>query len=140
MSLFEWFGESYNPGPSGSVKLGGGNRPDRSRVAVIALFVISLVLLAGVYVLVVERAGISTPVALGITVGYLLLGYFVHPKPDTSNIGWLGGLMDHPFRYSDDINRFLLFLMVFLLPGRFLAESLVDFCVLVRAAWQRPRE
>ena len=41
MSLFEWFGESYNPGPTGTVKLGGGNRPDRSRVAVIALFVIS---------------------------------------------------------------------------------------------------
>lgn len=138
MSLLEWLGESYNPGPSGSVELGGGKRPDRSRGAVLVRFVISVAVLAVVYVLILQRTGISIPLVLGLTGGYLLLGYFVHPKPDTSNAGWLGGLVDHPLRYSDDINRFLLSLLVFLLPGRFLAESLVEFCVLVRGPRQRP--
>lgn len=40
---------------------------------------------------------------------------------------WLGGLIDHPFRYSDDINRLLIFLSLLLLPGRMVAMGLIDF-------------
>ena len=47
------------------------------------------------------------------------------------NIGWLGGLMDHPFRYSDDINRGLLGLKLILMPGRLIAESVVDMAILL---------
>jgi len=35
-------------------------------------------------------------------------------------------LIDHPWRYSDDINRTLLTAQCFLGPGRFIAESLLD--------------
>jgi hypothetical protein len=48
------------------------------------------------------------------------------------NLGWLGGLMDDPLHYSDDISRFLLFLLIVLWPGRFLASALVDLVRLIR--------
>lgn len=41
-----------------------------------------------------------------------------------------------PFRYSDDLNRFLLTVMIVLLPGRFIAEAMVD---MVRLAAQARR-
>jgi len=74
--------------------------------------------------------GVHSLTGLGIaavaTLIYLAIAYHVHPQPDMENIGWLGGLLDHPFRYSDDINRFLVFLVILLWPGRFIAESFVD--------------
>ncbi len=54
-------------------------------------------------------------------------------------LGWLGGLMDHPFRYSDDINRFPIFLMIRLWPGRLIAESMIDTFLLLHARDQGPR-
>ena len=69
---------------------------------------------------------------VNIPIAYCLLGFFLRPEPDTSNMGWLGGLIDNPFRYSDDINRFLLFLKIFLVPGCFFAESVADGIQLFR--------
>jgi hypothetical protein len=57
---------------------------------------------------------------------YLALSYYIYPDPDLSDLGWFGGLMNNPFRYSDNINRQLLFLYVVLLPGRIALEALVD--------------
>jgi hypothetical protein len=42
------------------------------------------------------------------------------------NLGWFGGRMDNPFRYSDDINRFMLFLKVLFIPGRLLGIGITD--------------
>ncbi len=67
----------------------------------------------------------------GITRAYLLIAYFVLPEPDYGNMGWFGGLMDNPFRISDDLNRFLFFLRVLLIPGRFMARSIVNFFVML---------
>ena len=61
---------------------------------------------------------------------YCLISYKVIPQSDTSNIGLLGGLIDHPFRYSDDINRFLILLSILLYPGRFIATTLILFIIL----------
>jgi hypothetical protein len=138
MSLFEWFGESYNPGPVGSVDARGRSRGRRPRVGVIVYFGLAVFLL-GLWAYLVlgvwevrDAAGLAG-VALGTGL-YLLLGYTLHPKPDMTNVGWAGGLFDHPFRYSDDINRSLIFLTVFLWPGRFVSESLVDMVGLVAHA------
>ncbi len=130
MSLFEWLGESYNPGPTGTVDVGYRSRPDRSRLAVLVCLVLTLILL-GIWVyFILGICQVTSPTGLiGLALGtllYLVLGYTIHPQPDMSNIGWMGGLMDHPFRYSDDVNRFLIFLVIFLWPGRFMAESIVD--------------
>ena len=62
---------------------------------------------------------------VGLTI-YLGLGYMFRPKPDFENLGWFGGLMDNPFRFSDGLNRFLLSLLVLLLPARFVSTSLAD--------------
>lgn len=126
MSLLEWLGESHNPGPVGGVDVGGRRRAPASRPGVLCRVAIAVALLALLLHLAVGvwNAGVL-PVILGIAV-YLVLGYFVHPRADLSNVGWLGGVIDHPFRYSDDINRFLLFLGIILWPGRFVTEALVD--------------
>lgn len=135
MSLFEWLGESFNPGPIGSVDAGPTDRRDRTRAMVIVSFLLAAAALGGWgYLILVVFEVRSTEGLVGCGLGtfvYLLLGYFLHPKPDTSNLGWLGGMMDHPFRYSDDINRFLLTLMILLLPGRFVSEAVVDMVGLV---------
>ena len=140
MSLFEWLGESFNPGSVGSVDVGGQNRSDRSRAMVIVSFLLATALLGGwVYLVlaVFEVRSAAGLVAIGVaTLVYLGLGYFVHPKADTSNLGWLGGTMDHPFRYSDDLNRGLLGLMIVLLPGRFVSEGVVDMVRLIGQALQ----
>jgi hypothetical protein len=138
MSLFEWFGESHNPGPVGGVDFGRPETPPRSRTAVLVSATFAAAFLAVPYVLfAVYGKDISLAAwagIVGLTLVYLLAGYFIRPAPDYSNVGWLGGMMDHPFRYSDDINRSLLALLFVLWPGRFVAESSVDFVVLLRNA------
>lgn len=144
MSLFEWLGESFNPGPVGSVDFGRQSRGSRPRIGVLVCFGLA-VLLLGLWIYLVlsvwevSSAAWLVKIALG-TVLYLLLGYIAHPKPDYSNIGWMGGLFDNPFRYSDDINRSLIFLTALLLPGRFVSESLVDMVeLLVHASQSGPK-
>jgi len=140
MSLLEWLGESYNPGSIGGIEIGGRPR-ERSRFAVVACFVVAAALLTGwAYVVLFVwqvRSWEWLAINAGATLVYLLVGYFIHPAPDTENLGMLGGLFDHPFRYSDDLNRHLLFLLIILWPGRFIAESIVDTFVLCRHAQER---
>jgi hypothetical protein len=139
MSWSEWLGERFNPGEYGSVETGERYRRYPSWTVMIVRFVIAAALLGVAYYLVFEYLAVPTTNsitwAIGITAAYLLLGYYVHPRPDTSNMGWLGGLMDNPFRWSDDVNRCLLFLTLLLWPGRFVAESLHDLvvCALARS-------
>ena len=44
--------------------------------------------------------------------------------------------MDNPFRITDDLNRFLLFLKIALIPGRLIGIGLVDFIRAFRSAAQ----
>ena len=138
MSLFEWFGESSNPGPVGTVDVQSRSRGRRPRIGVLVCFGLAAVFLGLWAYFVLGVWGVWSATGLvGVAVGtggYLFLGYTVHPKPDMSNVGWAGGLFDHPFRYSDDINRSLIFLTVALWPGRFVSESLVDMVGLVTHA------
>lgn len=131
MGLLEWLGETCSPGPIGDVHVGRGRRKRVTRRYVLATGVLSLLLLGGSTWLMLGREGASTWLVLVGVAAYLVAAYFVHPKPETSNLGWLGGLVDHPFRWSDDANRLLLLLLMLLLPGRFVAESLVDLCALI---------
>lgn len=130
MGLFEWIGESFNPGPIGSMDIGAKNRTFRTNGVVLLRLFFALILIGAVYYLTFsgfyELTIKNATIVSGILLAYLIIGYFVRPEPDTSNLGWLGGLMNNPFRFSDDINRFLIFLKIALLPGSFLAESLLD--------------
>lgn len=131
MSWMEWWGESLDPGDVGEVQYGERPRRVRSRgIALLACF-LALALLGGeawlLWNLFGLRGGQEWAIAGVATLVYLALGYFVHPAPDYENIGWFGGLFDHPWRYSDDINRWMIFLLVALYPGKFVSEALIDF-------------
>lgn len=134
MSLLEWLGESRNPGPVGDVHLTPpppeGGPP--ARIVVRAL--VALALLAAVTWYAIDDAlevG-GTPLAPALLVAYLALSAFVSPEPDADNIGYARGLVDDPFRWSDDANRTLLFLAVALAPGRFVIGALLDAVRLAR--------
>ena len=62
------------------------------------------------------------PVAGALFLMYLLVGWFVRPRPDLGELGWAS---------DDDLNRNLLLLSLALTPGYLLAEPVA---VTVRAA------
>lgn len=134
MGFLEWWGESYNPGGVGGFEQ-PTHKPIHKRWAVLTRFAVSAAAIgAGLYFLFaygVEPTHKTVALTMGATFVYLFLSFVIRPAPDMNNIGWLGGLMDHPFRYSDDINRVLLWLKLLLLPGRLIAESFVDMAILV---------
>ena len=132
MGILEFFGERHNPGPVGGLDL---QRPDRGgRGGRAQAVVVAAVLFGGWLVLLHSLTSSSEGflVGSGITLAYLIVAYWVHPTPDLSNIGWLGGLVDHPFRYSDDINRFLLFFFAVLWPACFVAAAFMDLLSMIR--------
>jgi hypothetical protein len=49
MSLFEWLGESWNPGSIGSLSFGKDDKPRRPRALVIVRFIFAAGLLGGSY-------------------------------------------------------------------------------------------
>ena len=118
MSLFEWFGESFNPGPVGHIDVTGRPlfaKPVKRFWAIAVMFAGFAVLYFGALLIL----SFTHPwvLCLGFVL-YLLLCYFLTPVADSSNIGWAGGLINNPFRISDDINRFLIIFYLFLLPGK----------------------
>ena len=40
--------------------------------------------------------------------------------------------MDHPFRYSDDLNRMLIFFLIILYPGRLISTTIYIWILLLR--------
>ena len=121
MSLFEWLGESINPGPVGNIEAGESSLEPRKmkRIWVILLSVLCVLLFAFINWC-INRAD-SSATRWGLRIGfivYLVIASQITPKPDSSNMGFLGGLIDHPFRISDDINRFLLLFYILLLQGK----------------------
>lgn len=131
MSFFEWWAERRNPGPQGRMEVHGDGE--------IGAIVLPWTLLRFGFTLLlavaVPTAAIfaDTPVdpvrgvlAFAGFVVYLLAGYFLRPKPDMTNLGYGGGLIDNPFRISDDRNRSLLWLAFALTPGYLLARPVVE--------------
>lgn len=130
MGLFEWFGEVRNTQPRGSIGKGSGfPEPPYNNVAWIwGVIATSLVLLL-YYKTVFQGIDVFNwpDRLLGFILisSYLWVSYWVFVKPNYENVGWLGGLIDHPFRISDDYNRFLIFLQLLLFPGKFLSQGMV---------------
>jgi hypothetical protein len=72
----------------------------------------------------------SAAVIAGVILIYSGLAFFFRPEPCMENLGYCGGLANDPFKYSDNLNRGLWDLHVWLGPGRFASETLLDVCVL----------
>ena len=145
MSLFEWFFESANPGQVGKVEINPNDPNDDGKppkkwliyiVVVIGLLLTSLCLYwvfrnpsyDGVYTILIKLSCLAL---------YVTTSQFIAVTPENKNIGWLGGLIDNPFRISDDFNRWLLFLQVFLLPGKLIAYSLAISWILIHHLFKK---
>jgi hypothetical protein len=130
----ELFGEQYDPGQKGTVTISDGHITFRSKPLILIRAVVVIVLVSAVWWLSwphLPLEGLQRgALMVGVTLIYVSLSYLIRPEPAFENMGWLGGLMDNPVRYSDDINRSLLTLRILLDPGRFVAVSLVDLPLL----------
>jgi hypothetical protein len=73
----------------------------------------------------------SIAAASGVILIYVGLAFFVRPEPNRDNMGWMGGFMNDPTQYSDNVNRALWNAHCLLGPGRFIAESILDCCTLL---------
>jgi hypothetical protein len=126
MGIFELIGEKHDPAPFGRLDVGPPGRPPDGPRALRA--VVALAALGGWVAFLVLSSGSTRGLILGgvLTALYLVASAFLRPAPDYSNLGFMGGLVNHPFRYSDNINRFLLLLRVALAPGRWIVAALLD--------------
>ena len=76
---------------------------------------------------------------LGGLILYVLTSHKLTAKPDYSNVSWLGGLLDDPFRSSDNINCWLVYIQL-LLPGKLTAYSLVMGWFFFQSIYKKPRK
>ena len=140
MTLREWLRASAEPGPIGRVHFGLRHREKPSRNGAIWRGCAGLALL-GAWVLFMSGQSLDIgayALTALLTLIYLVVGFFVHPAPEASNVGWGDGMFDNPFRFSDGFNRFLFTLKLVLWPGRFVAECLADLGGLVAESLFKP--
>ncbi|WP_069997325.1 hypothetical protein [Cellulosilyticum sp. I15G10I2] len=138
MGVLELLFEKSNPGPVGEINT-NGKKPERPKIGVlITKVVISIAIIGFVFrITVLPELSIGSAIAFIILlVIYCVLGYFIMPKPDYSNMGWSGGLINNPFRFSDNINRSLFGLQIVLYPGRFIAVTFVQTVLLIKGEYK----
>ena len=56
---------------------------------------------------------------------YLLVTLVLSPNPDMDNLGYFGGLVDNPYHWKDDWNRFQVGLVLLLTPGKIFLAALL---------------
>lgn len=133
MALFEWLIERRNPGSTGSIDSGApGPAPYATGVILLRGAIGLAMMLVALYFLWRSHTGWGGATLFAI---YLVLAYLFDVQPDYTNMGMMGGLIDHPFRYSDDMNRGLAVMRLLLWPGRFAVASVRD--VFLRARGRR---
>jgi hypothetical protein len=134
--MFEYLGEQIDPKNIGTFEFNTEHEAPKRPLWLVLLKLFGLLAMLPIgYVLVIPLLPLpawqSISVASGILLIYIGLAFFVRPEPDTDNLGWAGGLVDDPFHYSDDANRWLLLLHCALGPGRFASEAILDACALL---------
>ncbi len=130
--LFEWLFERRNPGPVGRVDGPPGRWTGHAGLfrGLLALAVLGLWTW---YIVSGWPDSDDRWIAFVMTTIYLGVAYAAAPRPNLSNVGLWGTPLDHPFRFTDDINRIQAFLMVFLAPGRVVSAGLADLFHLARS-------
>lgn len=131
MGIFEIIGEFINPGPVGKVYLNDDDYNIRQKLIPIR-FIVSLIIIGLIEYLLIFQTNFDNDSAyvLKVNIGlfiYLLISLFINIKPDYDNLGWVPFLINNPFRFSDNINRFLVILNLLLNPGKFISKSIVEF-------------
>lgn len=133
MGLIELIGELIRPGEIGTVDITKREKEKRIGILIVKT-ILSIASVMGIYYLIY---GISFHIKelllfVVVMIVYSALGYFILPRPDYSNVGWLGGVFDNPFRISDDINRMLVFILIILIPGRLISTTVLSWIELIK--------
>ncbi len=122
-SLLEIFFEPRPPGPVGSWDTAAPPSTVARRWVLVLRALFGAAILAGIGILVLEADHRAS--ALTLAAIYLAVAYWARIEPDRSNTGLLG-FIDHPLRWSDDLNRLLVVFLVILAPGRYALASVRD--------------
>lgn len=131
MGIFEIIGELINPGPVGKVGLSDNDCNVRQKLIPVR-FVVSLIIVGLIEYLLLFQTKYKIDLASILHVNialiiYLLISLFINVKPDYDNLGWVPFLINHPFRFSDNINRLLVIINLMFAPGKFISKSIVAF-------------
>ena len=140
MSLFEWLWERKSPRPVGHIerKYPDSETPQNGLFVGIAALI--LLGVGGYFLLKDNLLAQEWQWVFGKSAGlavYIWLGSLFKFNPRYDNMGWLGGAIDNPFRFSDDLNRLLFLLKSILLPGRFVAYGIGVLVVILRSRASR---
>ena len=121
MNFFEWLLER-NPGPVGDIGPEVEREPPASALAVISTGILSILGIGVILYFLITTDFVSKSIWIRVLsfCAYLLLAAKIRATPDYENIGMFGTIFDHPFRYTDDLNRSLLYLQIILFPGKLL--------------------
>lgn len=137
MGILEYIFERKNPGKVGTFQKNEQSSKNISiPLLVFKIFISAFIVYLLFYLTVMNNLNfINTMIFIIILLIYCLISYFVIPKPDTSNVGLLGGLIDHPFRYTDDLNRLLIVLLILMYPGRFISTTIIQIIQLFKRSY-----
>lgn len=128
MGLIEVIGELINPGKIGTVDITKRKKDKRIGIVIIKT-ILSIAFVTILYYMIFGKSIHINEllIYLVIMAVYSIVGYFIMPKPDYSNVGWFGGVFDNPFKISDDVNRMLVFIMIMLMPGRLISTTVISW-------------
>ena len=128
MRLIEFIGELIKPGEIGTVDITKREK-EKSIDMLIVKTIISIAIVIVIYYL---NFRISFHIKefilfVAIMAVYSAAGYFILLKPDYSNVGLFRGILNNPFRISDNVNRMLVIIMVILIPGRLISTTVLSW-------------
>jgi hypothetical protein len=133
---YEYIGEQSDPRPAGAVRINTFYETRRLPAWHVALKLVGSASMIGVGLFItIPLIPLATWQSLALASGLMLLyvgfAFFVRPEPNGDNMGFLGGFVNDPFHFSDNINRGLWKAHCCLGPGRFIAETILDCCTLL---------
>lgn len=131
MGILEIIGELFNPGPIGKIDFNDNKYELRKRFIPLR-FVISMLLIGLFEYFTLFQMDSNRDFSHILTVNalliiYIVISFFMIIKPDYDNLGWVPFLINNPFRFSDNINRLLVILSIFLIPGKYISRSIWEF-------------
>ena len=131
MGIFEIIGELISPGQVGKMDFKDRKYEIRQKLIPVR-FIISLIIIGVIeYFFVFQKEYFNDFSQLlrvnAFLIIYLLVASFIRIKPDYDNLGWVPFLINNPFRFSDNINRFLVVLEILFMPGKYISKSIVGF-------------
>ena len=132
MGLFEWLGESFNPGPTGNIQRHENASWQPKSKFTTWLFTLLGLGIFGFLAWCILQSDAIWQWTLALLI-YLIIAWVASPRPDYRNMGWAGGLLDNPFRISDDYNRMLSLLALLLVPGKLIIYAAQTLLNTIRA-------